>query len=108
LDNNISREASFEIIRKNLRYSGKTKPTIDDVFFYISQNFLMGDSFVECLKFDYGKWIKTKHPLSYFGVGWTSSLLADDVVEPYDYLVSIYRHILLDEPGRFSMIEFGK
>lgn len=100
----ISREASFQIIRQHLQYIGNSKPSQQDIYTYIRLNFQMGEALVESLKMDHEKWIETKHPLSPFGAGWTSSLWADDVFEPYDPLISIYRHIVLDEPGRSSML----
>lgn len=100
----ISREAAFQIIREHLQYIGNPKPSQQEIYKYIRSNFHMGEPLVESLKIDHEKWIETKHPLSPFGAGWASSLQADDVFEPYAPLISIYRHIVLDEPGRSSML----
>lgn len=100
----ISREAVFRIIRKHLQYIGNPKPSEQDVYDYIRLNFQMGEHLVKFLEEQYDSWLETKHPLSRFGAEWASSLMADDVLEPYDALISIYRHIVLDEPGRSSML----
>ncbi len=100
----ISREAAFQIIRQHLQYIGNPKPSQRDICNYIRLNFQMGEPLVKDLEMQHESWLETKHPLSPFGAGWTSSLMADDVFEPYDPLISIYRHIVLDEPGRSSML----
>lgn len=103
----ISREAAFQIIREHLQYMGNPKPIQRDLYKYIRLNFQMGEPLVKDLEMQHDSWIETKHPLSPFGDGWASSLMADDVFEPYDPLISIYRHIVLDEPGRSSMLPRG-
>lgn len=100
----ISREAAFQIIRGHLQYIGNPKPSQQDVYNYIRLNFQMGEHLVKDLEMQHDSWLETKHPLSPFGAEWASSLMADDVFEPYDPLISIYRHIVLDEPGRSSML----
>jgi len=100
----ISREAAFQIIREHLEYTGNPNPSQRDVYNYIRLNFQMGEPLVKDLEMQHDSWLETKHPLSPFGAGWASSLMADDVFEPYDPLISIYRHIVLDEPGRSSML----
>ena len=99
----ISREAAFQIIRGHLQYIGNPKPSQRDVYNYIRLNFQIGEPLVKDLEMQHDSWLETKHPLSPFGAEWASSLMADDVFEPYDPLISIYRHIVLDEPGRSSM-----
>jgi len=56
----------------------------------------------EYLEEQYEKWIETKHPLSVYGSGWAPSLFVEDISETYDALISIYRHIVLGEPGGSS------
>ena len=56
----------------------------------------------EYIKEQYEKWIETKHPVSKYGSGWAPSLFADDIMDTYGTLISIYRHIVLGEPGGSS------
>lgn len=98
----ISTEAAIQIIRERLRAGGNPHPSKKDVFEYINSNFTQNDSWVEYLEEQYEKWIETKHPVSVYGSGWAPSLFAEDIMETYDTLISIYRHIVLGEPGGSS------
>lgn len=100
----ISREAALQIIRDHLRSTGNPKATTRDVYNYIRSNFILGAPLVRDLELQSESWVETKHPMNPFAEDYAPWLMADDVFEPYDALVSIYRHIVLDEPGRSSML----
>lgn len=102
----ISTEAAIQIIRERLRIKGNSNPSIDDVHSYIQSNFDKRFSWVEYLEEQYEKWIETKHPLSIYGSGWAPSIFAEDIGETYNTLISIYRHIVLGEPGGSSHHHF--
>lgn len=99
----ISREAALQIIRDRLQAQGISNQSYADVHDYIRSHFEMGESLAEYLQEQHEKWIETKHPMSIFGREWAPSLMADDVFETYECLVSVYRHIVLNEPGRSSL-----
>lgn len=100
----ISREAALQIICEHLRSTGNPKATTRDVYNYIRSNFILGDELVQDLESQSESWVETKHPRNPFAEDYAPWLIADDVFEPYDALISIYRHIVLDEPGRSSML----
>ena len=100
----ISREAALQIIRERLRFSGNPNPSYRDAHGYIRSNFQMGESLVEYLELQHEKWIETKHPMSVYGAEWAPSLMGDDIYETYECLISIYRHIVLGEPGGSSSL----
>jgi len=100
----VSREAALQIIREHLHFSGNPNPSYRDAHDYIRSNFQMGEPLVEYLEEQHEKWIETKHPMSVYGAEWAPSLWADDVFETYECLISIYRHIILGEPGRSSLL----
>jgi len=101
----ISREAAINIIRDHLRYNKNPKANVKDVYNYIRLNFKLGEYLVEDLDMQNESWLLTKHPNNPFVEDYAPWLWADDVYEPYNGLISIYRHIVLDEPGRSSMLE---
>ncbi len=92
----ISTEAAIQIIRGRLRTEENPNPSIKDVYSYIQSSFTKNASWVDYLEEQYAKWIETKHPLSGRA---QPSLVADDIYETYGTLISIYRHIVLGEPG---------
>lgn len=98
----ISTEAAIQIIRDRLGVGGKYRPKKEDVLEYIASNFPPYYSIREYIEEQYEKWIETKHPMSSYGSHWAPSLWADDIMETYDALISIYRHIVLGEPGGSS------
>ena len=100
----VSREATLQIIREHLHFLGNPNPSYRDAHDYIRTNFQMGESLVEYLELQHEKWIETKHPMSVYGTGWAPSLQAEDIYETYECLISIYRHIVLGEPGRSSLL----
>ena len=97
----ISTEAAFHIIRERIRNSGISHPSISEVYDYIESHFTPNASWVDYLEEQYQKWIDTKHPASNVSY-WVPSLFADDVMETYEVLISIYRHILIGEVGGSS------
>lgn len=99
----ISTEAAIKILREHLCAKGNPQPTKKDILNYIKSNFTGNIEFVEYLEEMHEKWIETKHPISPFGSGWAPSLWASDIYETYDSLISIYRHIVLGEPGGSSI-----
>ncbi len=102
IDLQISSEAAIEIIRERLHTGGNLHPSKKDVYDYIHSYFDQKSLWVEYLEEQYEKWIETKHPLSRYGSEWAPSLVAEDVFETYGTLISIYRHIVLGEPGGSS------
>ncbi len=89
----ISREAAIDIIRDHLRYNENPKASIKDVYNYIRLNFKLGEHLVKDLEMQCESWIQTKHPINEFAEDYTPGLMADDVFEPYDALISIYRQV---------------
>lgn len=102
MDLQISMESATGIIREKLRTEGNPHPKKKDVYEYINSNFTEHISWVEYLEEQHEKWILTKHPVSAYGSGWAPSLWAEDIYETYGTLISIYRHIVLGEPGGSS------
>lgn len=100
----ISREAALQIIRDCLRKLGNPDPSYRHAHDYIRSHFKMGEQLVEYLEEQHEKWVETKHPMSFYGAEWSPSLWAEDVFETYECLVSIYRHIILGEPGGSSSL----
>ncbi len=99
----ISREAALLIIIERLRKLGKSNPNYKDAHNYIRSNFLLGEELSEYLEDQHKLWIKAKHPINRYGTQWAPGLTSDDVYETYGCLVSIYRHLILNEPGRSSL-----
>lgn len=100
----ISREAALQIIREHLHFLGNPNPGYRDVHNYILSNFQMGEPLVEYLIMQHELWIETKHAISVYGSEWAPSLTVEDIYETYECLISIYRHIVLGEPGRSSLL----
>lgn len=98
----ISTEAAIQIIRERIRARGNSRPSKKDVLEYIDSNWPPYTSMSEYIEEQYEKWIETKHPVSVYGTGWVPSLFADDIYDTYSTLISIYRHIVLGEPGGSS------
>lgn len=98
----IAREGVIELLRDYIREPGRRRPTEKDVFEYLRQNFRVGDALAAYLDDQRQRWVKTKHPRSDLGVFWAPPLEADDFVETYEALVSLFRHLLSGEPGRSS------
>lgn len=98
----ISTEAVFRLIREAVISLGKKKVRNEDIYDYINSNFAYGEGLVEYLKDRYYSWIETKHPASIFESKWAPFLMADDIYETYGALVSIYRHLIIGEPGGSS------
>ena len=104
----ISREATLQIIREHLHFLGNPNPSYREAHDYIRSNFQLGGELVEYLEEQHEKWIETKHPLNVYGASWAPSLWADDIYETYGCLISIYRHIVLGEPGRDSLLVINR
>jgi len=100
----ISLEAALQIICDHLSSTGTQKANKQDAYNYIRLNFELGDPLIKVLERQKESWIQTKHPRNPFVEDYVPWLWADDVYEPYEFLISIYRHIVLDEPGRSSML----
>jgi hypothetical protein len=98
----ISTEAAIQIIRKSLSIQGNPYPSKKDAYAYIHANFTQHVSWVEYLEEQHEKWIETKHPLGIDGPAWAPSIFVEDILETYGTLISIYRHIILGEPGGSS------
>ena len=96
----ISREAALELIRERLRAEGNPSPSFDDAHAYVAANFLAGEHLADFLTYQHELWVETKHPNSAYGPVWIPQLMADDLYETYECLVSVYRHILSGEAGR--------
>ena len=104
MDLQVSREAALQIIREHLHFLGNPNPSYREAHDYIRSNFQFGEELVEYLEEQHEKWIETKHPMSVYGAEWAPSLCAEDIFETYECLISIYRHIVLGEPGRSSFL----
>ena len=94
----ISFESAINIIKDRLFYEGNKHPNKNDVFNYLESklgypNPVDNIEYSDFLKEMLSKWIDTKHP----NYGWAPSLFAEDIYDTYRFLISIYRHIVLDE-----------
>ncbi len=98
----IAREAGLEMIREVLEEAGHSDPSFADAHQYISDNFKLGEPLAEYFGIQHERWVATRHPKSRFGPYWAAPIHADDFFETYAALVSLYRHLLLSEPGRES------
>ena len=100
----ISFEAALQIIRGHLQYLGNPNPSYEEAYNYIRSNFKLGKPLIEHLDMQYESWVTTKHPLSKYGALWGPSIWVGDIYDTSGCLVSIYRHIVLGEPGRSSLL----
>lgn len=98
----IAREAALELIRDKLESAGVRSPSFRDAHEYVAANFRHGHYLAEELISQHDLWVETKHPRSSFGPTWMPQLMADDLAETYESLISVYRHVLSGEPGRIS------
>jgi hypothetical protein len=96
----ISREAALELVRRRLQAQGHSSPSFRDAHEYVTNNFRLGDHLANQLSYQHDLWVETKHPNSSFGPVWMPQLMADDLYETYEGLVSVYRHLLSGEDGR--------
>jgi hypothetical protein len=100
----ISIEAALEIIREHLSIELNARVGAETVYAYLREQFLYGAAMVEQMRDLYELWITAKHPASRFGPHWSPPYNSEDILEPPDMLISIYRHILLGEPGRSTAV----
>ena len=105
MDLQVSREAALQLIREHLKSLGNPNASYSDVHNYIRLNFLFGEPLVDYLEQVHEQWIETKHPLSIYGAEWAPPVSFDDISDTYGCLVSIYRHIILGESGRSTMLQ---
>ena len=96
----IAREGALQLIRRLLKSSSGESVSYEDAYEYIKQNFQIGDALADYLREQYDKWIMAKHPECRWGIFWSPPLSAEDFLETYEALVSIYRHLITGEPGR--------
>lgn len=100
----VSREAALQKIRERLHSLGNPNPSYRDAHNYIRSNFQMGKALAKYFEMQHESWIEAKHPISVYGTEWAPTLSVDDIYATYGPLVSVYRHIILGEPGRSSML----
>lgn len=93
----ISLEAALCIIRQHLESKTKRPASFDDAYDYIRATFTGGATLVDWLLDLYDFRTITVHPSSRFGEFWNPPMEADHCLEAIDWLVSIYRHILIGE-----------
>lgn len=96
----ISREAALQIIRTRMAQESGAMPSYADLRPYFQDNFRSGDVLFDDYREQHDKWLMCKHPASDFGTFWTPPLFADDYIETYESLVSVYRHLITGEYGR--------
>ena len=96
----IAREAALELIRRRLRANGSKDPSYADAHAYIRDNFRKGQYLASFLEEEHDLWIAVRHPESRFGSFWTPPLMLNHWSASYFTLISIYRHLLLNERGR--------
>lgn len=100
----IAREAALELIRETMVKDGESLPSYAAAHDYIRVRFLLGGYLADYLEDQHNRWIYTRHPRSRHGTFWNPPLLADDFYETYEALVSVFRHLLLGEPGRITAL----
>jgi hypothetical protein len=98
----IAREAALELIRARLAANGVKNASYADAHQYLREHFLLGGHLADYLLDQHEKWVATRHPNSRHGAFWTPPLMMDDYIHTHGSLVSVYRHLLLDEPGRLT------
>jgi hypothetical protein len=95
----IAREAALELLRDRI---GGQSVGYAAAHSYVRSNFKHGDSLAEFLEAQHDRWVATRHPRSKHGEFWTPPLMLDDYFETHGAVVSLFRHLLLEEPGRFT------
>jgi hypothetical protein len=93
----ITREAALELVRDRI---GGQSVGYAAAHSYIRSNFKHGDSLAEFIEDQHDRWVATRHPRSRHGEFWTPPLMVDDYFETHGAVVSLFRHLLLKEPGR--------
>jgi hypothetical protein len=84
-------------------FLGNRKPSYGDAYDFISSRFELGNFLVEELKWEYSSWIQTKHPICIYGSSPNPPLTADDVMEPYEAMLNLYRNIILAKLQRTAL-----
>jgi hypothetical protein len=92
----IAREAALELVRDRI---GGQSVSYADAHSYIRSNFKHGDGLAEFLEDQHDRWVATRHPRSRHGEFWTPPLMVDDYFGTHGAVVTLFRHLLLKEPG---------
>jgi hypothetical protein len=90
-------EAALTIIRQHLEGTTGRDASFDDAYEYLRVRFPTGEPLVCWLRELYDLRTIAVHPSSRFGEYWTPPMNADHCLEAIDWLIPIYRHILLQE-----------
>jgi hypothetical protein len=90
-------EAALSIIRQRLEPELGREAAFDDAYEYLRMNFPTGEPLVEWLRELYDLRTIAVHPSSRFGVYWTPPMDADHCLEAIDWLIPLYRNVILQE-----------
>ena len=90
-------EAALSIIRQRLEPELGREAAFDDGYEYLRMNFPTGEPLVEWLRELYDLRTIAVHPSSRFGVYWTPPMDADHCLEAIDWLIPLYRNVILQE-----------
>jgi hypothetical protein len=93
----ISLEAALSIIRQHLELQYARPASFHEAYEYIRATFPTGSFLADWLLELYDLRIIAMHPSSRFGEFWSPPMDADHCLEAIQWLVPIYRHILLGE-----------
>lgn len=93
----ISLEAALSIIRQHLEFTRAAPASFQEAYQYIRSTFPTGEALVDWLLELYDLRTIAMHPSSRFGEYWSPPMDADHCFELIQWLVPIYRHILLSE-----------
>jgi hypothetical protein len=93
----ISLEAALQMIRQHLERESGTTASYDDVYGYLERTFPTGVPLVRFLREIHEIRNVIVHPSNRFGEFWAPPMLADDCYEAIEWLVPLYRHVLLGE-----------
>lgn len=93
----ISLEAALTMIRQHLEFTRGCSVSFDDTYEYLRVTFPHGEPLSEWLRELYDLRVIAVHPSSRFGEFWSPPMDVEHAMETIDWLVTIYRHILLGE-----------
>jgi hypothetical protein len=93
----ISLEAALTIIRQHLEFTRGRSASFDDAYDYLRVTFPTGQPLSEWLRELYDLRVIAVHPSSRFGEFWAPPMDVEHCFETIDWLITLYRHILLGE-----------
>jgi hypothetical protein len=94
----IALEAGLSVLRRRLSDRADRDVSFHDVFDFVRANFSYGDGLADYWKDAHDDRNALLHPDNDFSPYVIQPMLADDIYELFDPMVSLYRYILIGEP----------